>query len=377
MTVQRILAKLLHDGTGRAPRRDCLVEVSEGRIGEIVPAPAVTPRGTLEVEVATPGFIDLQINGAADVQFNDAPNVAAIEQIVAGARKGGAAHILPTFITAEGDAWHGAVDAVRAARARSLPGVLGLHLEGPFISPDRPGIHPSHAIRRIAEADISRLEDAGIPLLLTLAPEEQPDGAIRRLTRAGVRVFAGHSTATAGQIDRAVEEGLAGVTHLWNAMPPPQGRAPGLVVRALTHPALYAGIIADGFHVDPLNLHLAARMMPDRLFLVTDAMRTFAGTRPEFDLMGTPVRLKDGRLTGPDGTLAGAHLGLNNAVRQMIETAGIPGETAVRMATAIPAKVMGLGAELGLVAPGYRASLTFLDEGWTVTGGMVDGVPFA
>lgn len=377
MTPLLIHADTLHDGTGGPARRNCLVEVAEGRIRDLRAAPAVLPRGTRSVEVAAPGFIDLQINGAADVQFNDAPTAEGVARIAAGARHGGAAHILPTFLTAGGDAWHAAIEAVRAARAAATPGVLGLHLEGPFLSPHRPGIHPATAIRAMTDADLLRIEAAGVPLLLTLAPEEQPEGTVRRLAGAGVKVFAGHSTASAARIDRAVAEGLAGVTHLWNAMPPPQGRAPGIVVRAMTHPALFAGIIADGHHVDPLNLQLAARMMPDRLFLVTDAMRTFAGTEPEFDLMGTPVRLENGRLTGPDGTLAGAHLGMNDAVRQMIEAAGIPGETAVRMASAIPAKVMGLGAELGLVAPGYRASLTFLDREWNVTGGLVDGISFS
>lgn len=208
-------------------------------------------------------------------------------------------------------------------------------------------------------------------------PEEQPAGTIRRLSEAGVVVFAGHSAATAAQLDIAETERLCGVAHLWNAMPPPQGRAPGMVVRTLTHPRLFAGIIADGFHVDPLNHALAARMMPDRLFLVTDAMRTFAGTVPSFDLMVTPVTLQDGRLTGPDGTLAGAHLGMDHAVRMMVESAGVAMEAAVAMASATPAKVMRMEGELGRVAPGYRASLTFLDAAVRSRGGLVDGRPFS
>ncbi|WP_158970181.1 N-acetylglucosamine-6-phosphate deacetylase [Chachezhania sediminis] len=373
MSPRLIHAETLYDGTGAPPRQNRLIEIADGRIRSVSDAPAMPPRGTQQVEIATPGFIDLQINGAGDVQFNDAPTVDAVETVVAGARKGGATQILPTFITAEGDAWHDAIDAVTAARARGVPGIAGLHLEGPFLSPARPGIHPAHAIRPLRDADLARLEQVRVPLLLTLAPEEQPDGSIRRLAAAGVRVFAGHSTATAGQIDRAVAEGLTGITHLWNAMPPPQGRAPGIVVRTMTHPTLFAGIIADGFHVDPLNLRLAARMMPDRLFLVTDAMRTYAGAVPFFDLMGTPVRLQDGRLTGPDGTLAGAHLGMDDAVRTMIGAAGIPAEAAVRMASAIPAKALGCASDLGLVAPGYLANLTFLDRGWKATGTIVDG----
>lgn len=374
MSAELIHADTLYDGSGAPPRRNCLIEIADGRIRDI--STGAAPKGARRVEIAAPGFIDLQINGAADVQFNDDPSADAVARVAEGAQKGGAAYVLPTFITAEGDAWHAAVEAVRGALASGAPGVLGLHLEGPFLSPKRPGIHPAAAIRPATEADLSRLTAAGIPLLLTLAPEEQAPDTVRRLTNAGVVVFAGHSAATATELDAAANEGLRGVTHLWNAMPPPQGRAPGIVGRTLTHPHLFAGIIADGFHVDPLNLALSARMMPDRLFLVTDAMRTFAGAQPGFDLLGTPVLLKDGRLTGPDGTLAGAHLGMDQAVRFMVRAAGVAPETAIAMATATPARVMRLDGELGRVAPGYRASFTFLDAGLHAKGGLVDGMVF-
>lgn len=374
MTARLIHAGTLYDGTGGPPRHDCVIDIADGRIHAVTAGPA--PRGAQRVEIVAPGFIDLQINGAADVQFNDDPSVTAIAQIAEGARKGGTAHLLPTFITATGDAWHDALHAVRAARAQKVPGVLGLHLEGPFLSPLRPGIHPAAAIRPASDADLSVLGRADVPLMLTLAPEQHPAATLRRLADAGIVVFAGHSAATAADLDIAAEAGLRGVTHLWNAMPPPQGRAPGIVVRTLTHPRLFAGIIADGYHVDPLNLALAARMMPDRLFLVSDAMRTFGGTVPRFDLMGIPVTLDNGRLTGPDGTLAGAHLGMDEAVRMMVEAAGVAPETAIRMATATPARVMGLERELGRVAPGFRASLTFLGSGFEACGTLVDGIPF-
>ncbi|WP_163848695.1 N-acetylglucosamine-6-phosphate deacetylase [Pseudooceanicola aestuarii] len=376
MTHRYVHAETLYDGSGAPARHDCLVEVTGDRITAVTRAPTRLPSGTARVAIAAPGFIDLQINGAADVQFNDDPSPVAIARIAHGARAGGAAHVLPTFITADGNGWHQALRAARDALNAHSPGVLGLHLEGPFLSPRRPGIHPAQAIRPLAEADLALLETAQIPLLLTLAPEEQPPGAIRRLASAGITVFAGHTAASAAQIDAAVAEGLRGVTHLWNAMPAPQGRAPGVVGRTLTHPTLFAGIIADGHHVDPLNLMLAARMMPNRLCLVTDAMRTYAGQVTEFDLMGTPVALRDGRLTGPDGTLAGAHLGLDTALRLMVRSAGVPVEQAVAMASATPARVLRLEGELGRIAPGYRASLTHLNTDLHAIGGLVDGIPF-
>ena len=212
-----------------------------------------------------------------------------------------------------------------------------------------------------------------MPLLVTLAPEQQPLGTVERLTRAGVIVFAGHSAATAAEIDTAIAEGLCGVTHFWNAMPAPEGRAPGIVVRTLTHPTLYASIIADGHHVDPLNLALAAKMMSNRLFLVTDSMRTFAGHLQSFDIMGMPVQLDAGRLTGPDGTLAGAHLGMDAAVRTMVQTVGLRIETAIAMATDIPARVMRLDGELGRIKLGQRASFTFMDANLHASGVCIDG----
>lgn len=373
MTAHSIFAETLYDGTGTPPRHNCLINYAEGRIRNIEANTLRAPRSAKRVEIATPGFIDLQINGAADTQFNDDPSPEALERIVTGAQQGGATHILPTFITAPGEKWHAALQAVRAALEKRIPGILGLHLEGPFLSPQKPGIHPIHGIRPITKTDISILVKAKMPLLVTLAPEKQPLGTVERLTGAGVIVFAGHSAATAAEIDAAIAEGLCGVTHLWNAMPAPEGRAPGIVVRTLTHPTLYASIIADGHHVDPLNLALAAKMMSNRLFLVTDSMQTFAGHLRKFDIMGMPVQLEAGRLTGPDGTLAGAHLGMDAAVRTMVQTAGLRIETAIAMATDIPARVMRLDAELGRIKLGQRASFTFLDANLHASGVCIDG----
>lgn len=374
---QHILADELYTGSLSPPQTNMLIEVAGGRIGSVSPAPDRLHDGTHHVAIAAPGFIDLQINGAADVQFNDEPTPDAIASITEGARQGGAAHILPTFITAPGDAWHQAIEACTDAMAQDTPGVLGLHLEGPFLSPQRPGIHPAHAIRVMTEADLERLEQADIPLLLTLAPEEQSPGFLKRLALAGIVLFAGHTIATAEQIEDAIADGLTGLTHLWNAMPPPQGRAPGPVGVALTNDALCAGIIADGYHVDKRHLKVAAAMMRQmRLILVTDAMRSYAGRETRFDLLGTPVTLKDGLLTGPDGTLAGAHLGMDDAVRYMIREVGVAVEDAIAMASYAPARAMGLEAELGMIAPGYRASMTFLDQDFASTGVMVDGTPF-
>lgn len=222
----RIHAETLYDGSGGPARRGCLIGIADGRIVSVqdgVPAPS----GAERVEIVAPGFIDLQINGAADVQFNDDPTPEAMARIAEGASQGGAMHVMPTFITAPGDGWKDALSAAREALRRRLPGVLGLHLEGPFISPHRPGIHPAEAIRPMTPEDAELLAAASSRLLLTIAPENQDPALIAALAAAGVRVFAGHSIATAAELDRAALSGVVGVTHLWNAMPPPAGRAPG------------------------------------------------------------------------------------------------------------------------------------------------------
>ncbi len=371
--VTHVRAGLLHDGDGAPPAKDRLIAIEAGRIAGVAPAPARLPPGTVTAEIVAPGFIDLQINGAADVQFNDAPTWQSVVRMAQGARRGGTAHLLPTFITAPGEDYRAAIAAVAEARAQGVTGILGVHLEGPFLSPERPGIHPQRHIRPLTQTDADIIAGAGPGTLVTLAPECQEPALVRQLVDAGVTVFAGHSLATADEIAAAADLGLSGATHLWNAMPPLAGRAPGIVGRVLTDARLCAGIIADGHHVDRLNLRLAAMMMPERLCLVTDAMCTLAGTRTHFTLGGVRIRLEGGRLTGPDGTLAGAHLAMDEAVRNMVRLAEVAPEAALAMASRNPARAMGLGECLGRIAPGYRASLTFLDEGLTVTRVMIDG----
>ena len=223
------------------------------------------------------------------------------------------------------------------------------------------------------DLDALAAEDGGARLI-TLAPEEQPDGVIERLAEAGWTVFAGHSDATFDQIRRAADAGLEGVTHLFNAMSQITPREPGLPGAALDHRRLFAGIIADGLHVHPANLRLAAdRLGAGRLCLVTDAMPTLAGARTSFTLAGKTIRLDDGRLIDADGTFAGAHLSMIEAVRNMMRLADVSLAHALRMASTAPAHALGLGDRLGRIAPGYRAGLTLLDATLGVQGVIVDG----
>ncbi|SDF02644.1 N-acetylglucosamine-6-phosphate deacetylase [Limimaricola pyoseonensis] len=374
-----LLPGQLYDGDGALPRPGRAVIVEEGRILAVTSAeaaPAGLPR--LRVPIAAPGFIDLQINGGDGVMFNDAPEPETLARIARAARRGGTAHLLPTFVTAPGRAYAAAMDAVRAALRARLPGILGLHLEGPFLSPRRPGIHPPAAIRPIAPEDVAVLERGiGGPLLLTLAPEEVPPGTIARLAAAGLRVFAGHSEATLEEVASAADEGLRGGTHLYNAMSQLTGRGPGLVGALLGDDRLFAGLIADGIHVHGQSLALALRCKgARRLCLVTDAMATLAAPDAAFTINGKRIAQRGGRLADAEGRLAGAHLAMDEAVRNMIGMGGATRAEALRMASTTPAAALGLGHELGRVAPGYRASLTLLDDDLEVLGVVVDGATF-
>jgi N-acetylglucosamine-6-phosphate deacetylase len=369
-----IRAGLLYEGGGRAARGDRLIEVAGGRVVSVRPA-SESPREARPraFAVVAPGFIDLQINGGGGVLFNDAPTAATVARIAAAARPGGTAHLLPTFMTAPGAAYADALAAVGAAVDAGVPGVLGAHLEGPFLSPARPGIHPARHIRKMTADDAARLEAFPHRLLLTLAPEEVPGDLIARLVAAGVTVFAGHTEATAEEMAAAADKGVSGVTHLWNAMSQLTGRAPGAVGAALTDARLAAGIIADGIHVHPANLNLAAAAMGGRLFLVTDAMATLGSDIDSFEVGGVPILLEAGQLVSPEGRLAGAHLSMDAAVRNMVTFGGRPVADVLEMASGAAARAIGLGGVLGRIAPGWRASLTCLDADLQARAVMIDG----
>ncbi len=364
--MKAIAAERLFDGA--AFRGAACVLIEGDRIAEITDEP---PHG-IPVETAkllAPGFIDLQVNGGGGVMFNAEPNPATLARIAAAHAGSGTTTILATFITDDPAKREAAIAATRASLESRVPGLAGLHLEGPFISPHRPGIHRKAAILTLTQADIATLAP-GFPLLVTLAPECVAAGLIARLAGAGTVVFAGHTEADPACLAAAAEEGLSGCTHLWNAMPPFASRAPGTVggVFALAAEGcvLFAGLIADGYHVDEAALRATVAMLgPDRAFLVSDAMATAASDVKSFELDGKAIRLVDGRLTDAAGTLAGAHLTMAEAVRRARALRIAADGAILRMATATPAAAMRLD-DRGSVAPGLRADLVALDAGWSV-----------
>jgi N-acetylglucosamine-6-phosphate deacetylase len=310
-----------------------------------------------------PGFIDLQVNGGGGVLLNAQPNAEGMRAISRAHRRFGTTACLPTLITDARSRMQAAIEA--ALSIGCADGVLGLHLEGPFISPQRPGVHRPDAIVQPVQEDIDllrQLANAGRSIV-TLAPECVPSGFVRSLTTAGIRVSIGHSEATASAVAQAVSDGATGVTHLFNAMPPMSARVPGIVGAALAEQRLTAGLIVDGIHVDPVLVRAAfAAKRSDRIVLVTDAMPTVGSALDRFDLQGREVKLRDGRLTTNEGTLAGAHLDMASAVRNAVRLAGIPLEDALRAASLTPARFLGLNDERGALLPGSRADIVALDS---------------
>ena len=307
-----------------------------------------------------PGFIDVQVNGGGDVLFNDTPTVQGIAAIVAAHRRFGTTALLPTLISDTAEKMRAAGAAAEAA-AQSVPGVLGIHFEGPFLSSERAGVHDAATLRPPTQQDLEFLTmpRAGVTLV-TLAPERVPGGFIADLTKAGIRVALGHSMATYAETRAALAEGLTGFTHLFNAMRPLASREPGPIAAALETPDAFCGLIVDGEHVAPPMLRLALRGLGHAM-LVTDAMPPVGGSRTEFTLGGKRVVVRDGRCTTEDGTLAGAALDMASAVRNCVKLLDLPLADALHLASAAPAAFLGVADRLGHLAPGYRADIVALD----------------
>ena len=343
------------------------VVVDRGRIADLIPDGRALPEGPrtdLGGGILLPGFIDLQVNGGGGVLFNDQPTPEAIAAIGAAHRKFGTTGFLPTLISDELPIVAKAMAAARAAIADHVPGVLGVHIEGPFLNTDRKGIHEAGKLRKPDAYGLDLLITPGAGrTLLTLAPEVAGADVVRRLAAAGVVVSAGHTNATYNQTIAALDAGMTGFTHLFNAMPPLSSREPGVVGAALADPRSWCGIIVDGRHVDPVVLRLALRCRPtERFILVTDAMPCVGSEQRSFTLQNKTIRVRDGACYDARGRLAGSNLDMASAVRNAVDMLGVSLAEASRMASRNPAEFLGLGEEMGRIAPGWRADLVLLDD---------------
>jgi N-acetylglucosamine-6-phosphate deacetylase len=323
-----------------------------------------------------PGFIDTQVNGGGGVLFNDAPTVETIRRIGAAHRRFGTTGFLPTLISDDLHVVADAIAATDAAIAAGVPGVLGIHIEGPFLNSVRKGTHDAAKLRALDASALQLLTSLRHGrTLVTLAPEVVADGMIRRLTDAGVIVAAGHTNATYREIASALHDGLRGFTHLFNAMSQLTVREPGVVGAALEDPASWCGIIVDGRHVDPVALRIALRCKPvDRFMLVTDAMPTVGANAKSFSLQGKPISVEGGVCVDEMGVLSGSDLDMSAAIRNATRSLGVDLPTAARMASQHPAAFLGLERDLGRIAAGLRANLVAVDGDVRVRATWIDGV---
>jgi N-acetylglucosamine-6-phosphate deacetylase len=360
--------------------RDHAVLLDGARIAAVLPAsdPRVrdAPQHDLRGATLLPGFIDVQVNGGGGVLFNDAPTVETIRQIGVGHRRYGTTGFLPTLISDDAGVMRAALAAVEQALAEGVPGLLGIHLEGPYLAPARKGVHDPKFFR-VPDADELALLCAphrGVRLI-TLAPDQMPAASIRALAASGVIVCAGHTAADYATTRAALDAGVRGFTHLFNAMTPFGSREPGVVGAALDDAESWCGIIADGHHVHPVSLRVAiAAKASGKMLLVTDAMPPVGAVSPEYKLNGETIIVKDGVCQTASGTLAGSALDMAGAVRNAVEMLQLPLDEAARMASTYPADFLGLGASHGRIAAGYQADLVALDADYRVRQSWIGGV---
>jgi N-acetylglucosamine-6-phosphate deacetylase len=346
-----------------------------GVVAEDDPRCAKATFRDLKGALLLPGFVDTQVNGGGGVLFNDDPSVETIRAIGRAHRRFGTTSFLPTLISDDLHVLANAIDAVRAAIEARVPGVVGVHLEGPYLSEERKGAHDPAKFRDLDPGDVALLASlkAG-RTLVTLAPEMTTPATIAMLAKAGVVVSAGHTNATFEEINAALGSGLTGFTHLFNAMSPLTHREPGTVGAALHDTASWCGIIVDGRHVDPAVLRIALRCKPlDRFMLVTDAMPNVGADRDWFMLQGRKVTVRDGICVDDNGTLSGSALDMASAVRNTVDLLGVGLAEAVRMASTYPAEFLGLGGEIGKIRAGYRANLVLADARLNIFETWIDG----
>lgn len=354
--------------------------VRGGVVDGIVAASDLSPAiATVDAgDMIVPGFVDLQVNGGGGVMLNDRQDVDAIRVMCAAHARFGTTALLPTLITDTPEVTRAVVEAGAEALARKLPGFLGLHLEGPHLSVSRKGAHDPALIRPMRDADEAALLAAHekVPVLLTtVAPESVEPARIERLVKAGVVVSLGHTDTTYRNAVACAAAGASMATHLFNAMSQITNREPGLAGAAIDSGAFFAGLIADGIHVDPATIRIAlkAKSGPGRLFLVTDAMATIGTDMTSFTLNGRTITRADGRLTLDDGTLAGADLDMISAVRFVHETIGVDLGEALRMASLYPARAMGVETTHGRLGKGARADIVQLSHALDVRSVWIGG----
>ena len=324
----------------------------------------------------SPGFIDLQLNGCGGVMFNGSETQQTLAIMQAANLKSGTTSYLPTFITDTDQNMASALIAIRNYIQKSPNEVLGLHLEGPYISVEKKGIHRQQFIRKPSQEMIDFIcNNTEFIRKVTLAPEYTPAEVIQQLCKADIIVSLGHTNATYQEATNAINNGASFATHLFNAMSPMTGRQPGVVGAIYDH-QLYSGIIVDGLHVAYENVRISKNILGDKLILVTDATAPAGAneTIKQFDFVGTTVYYKDGKCSAADGTLGGSAVTMIESIEQCVKFVGINLDEALRMATLYPARALSIDDKLGSINVGKIANLVIFNEHYNVTGTVVNGI---
>ena len=365
--------------TGEHWLNDHAVIIEDGVIGAVCTSANLPEKIDQKIDLQgyrlLPGLIDTQVNGGGGVLFNDAPTSATLRTMGEAHRRYGTTGFLPTLISDDLAVVEQAIAAVRQAIVEKVPGVLGIHLEGPFLNPARKGVHNAEKFRLLDDAAFALLTSLDLgKTLITIAPELTTPQMIRRLCDAGVIVAAGHSAADYAQTRSALASGLKSFTHLFNAMTPFTSRAPGMVGAALEDPDSWCGIIVDGFHVHPAALKVAvAAKAHGKMVLVSDAMPSVGAQTKSFMLNGELIHTENGRCATADGTLAGSDLDMLSAVRNSVNLLGLSVADAVSMASANPAAMIGTESQLGAIRPGCNASMILVDDNLNLLKSWIDG----
>lgn len=329
----------------------------------------------LEGKILSPGFIDLQLNGCGGVLFNDAITRETLEIMNETNKKYGCTSFLPTLITSPDEKIEEALNLIKNMQDKENIGVLGLHIEGPYISLEKKGIHRPEYVRVLSDEIIDKIADAGydVTKIMTIAPEKGKVEHLKKLRQSGIKLNMGHTNAN---YDECVEkkEYFDGATHLYNAMSQLQSRNPGAVGFVMNDDKVMAGIIVDGYHMTFSAVEIAKKIMKDRLYLVTDAVSP-AGidTMTEFMFEGNRVFYKDKKCQSAEGTLGGSALVMIEGIENLVKKVHLTIEEALKMATSLPAKAISVEDRYGYIKEGYVADLTFFDKDYKVKGTVAKG----
>jgi N-acetylglucosamine-6-phosphate deacetylase len=370
--MQRFFAESLFDG--QTIKKNQMITVEAGTIQAIESANLQDDAVQLSGLVA-PGFVDVQVNGGGGVLFNNQPSLETLITMSRAHQQFGSTAILPTLITDNFATMQQAANAVAAAIAQNIKGIIGIHFEGPHLSQPKKGIHPSQHIRQISPEEMALFKRTDLGLVcVTLAPENVSVESIEELVQAGVKICLGHSNASADETFAALQAGAQGFTHLFNAMSPLQSREAGMVGAALLDTSSYCGLIVDHEHVDITSCQLAIKCKtPERIMLVTDAMSHVGSEQIELQFSGMQISRQGNKLTIEGGRLAGSALDMASAVRNCIQNLQCSMQEAIKMASATPATFLGLQQQKGYLAPGFAADWIVLTDQYYVNATYIAG----